>query len=170
MIYLSKFYSICTSIHSYLGTDPANDKMWILGGHNNQVSGHLLDTSEFLHADGTVSAGPNLPTKESGYCAVQLINSDETPGNVLYMGGNSGGNRKKVNLYDISAGTITQDHSTMLFDHSLFSCTIFYSPKHENRPVVFVGPGEYSSNQPELLDYQMTTTWEARKYRMSHRY
>ena len=147
-----------------LGTDPANDKLWILGGHNNQVSGHLLDTSEFLHADGTVSAGPNLPTKESGYCAVQLINSDGTPGNVLYMGGNQSEDRKKVWLYDISTDTITSDHSTMLFDHSLCSCTIFYSPKHEGRPVVYMGPGEFSNNQPEILDYEMTTTWEARKY------
>lgn len=138
--------------------------MWILGGHTHDVSGHLLDTSEFLHADGTVSAGPNLLIAMSGHCAVQLINSDGTFGNVLYMGGNSGASRKKVNLYDTSTGTISEDHSTMLFEHSLFSCTIFYSPKHEGRPVVFAGPGEYSDNQAELLDYTMTTTWEARKY------
>ena len=80
------------------------------------------------------------------------------------MGGNSGPSRKKVNLYDITTDTISEDHSTMLFAHSLFSCTIFYSPKHEGRPVVFVGPGEGSNDQAELLDYTMTTTWEARKY------
>ena len=46
--------------------------MWILGGHNSQVSGGLLDTSEFLHADGTVSAGPTIVDKDSGNCAVQI--------------------------------------------------------------------------------------------------
>ena len=96
---------------------------------------------------------------------MQLINSDGTPGNVLYMGGNRSWNRKKVHLYDISTDTITADHSTMLFGHSQGSCTIFYSPKHEGRPVVFMGAGDTSlNNPPELLDYEMTTTWEARKY------
>ena len=132
--------------------------MWFIGGHGK------LGNSEFLHADGTVSAGPNPVSADSGYCAVQLINSDGTFGNVLYMGGNSGASLKKVNLYDTSTGTISEDHSTMLFKHSYFGCTIFYSPKHEGRPVVFVGPGEYSNKQAELLDYTMTTTWEARKY------
>ena len=163
---LSKSIPLC------VGTDPANDKMWFIGGHNynppigSQFYGRL-DSSEFLHADGSISVGPNLPIKERDHCAVQLINSDGTPGNVLYMGAthNWGApNKKKVWHYDISTDTITADHSTMLFEHSVSACTIFYSPKHEGRPVVYMGPGEFSNNQPEILDYEMTTTWEARKY------
>ena len=46
--------------HSITGTDPADDKLWIAGGHNPQVSGHSVFTTEFLHADGTLSAGPQL--------------------------------------------------------------------------------------------------------------
>ena len=117
-----------------------------------------------MHADGSTSVGPNLPIKERDHCAVQLINSDGTPGNVLYMGASHDPDRKKVWHYDISTDTITADHSTMLFDHARSTCTIFYSPKHEGRPVVYMGPGEFSNNQPEILDYEMTTTWEARKY------
>jgi hypothetical protein len=148
------------------GTDPANDKMWFIGGHNinppigSQFYGRL-DSSEFLHADGSISVGPNLPIKEQDHCAVQLINSDGTPGNVLYMGASHDPDRKKVWHYDISTDAITADHSTMLFEHSVSACTIFYSPKHEGRPVVYMGPGEFSNNQPEILDYEMTTTWEA---------
>ena len=154
----------CTSFILFpcVGTDPSNDKLWIFGGNGGNG---ILDTSEFLHADGTVSVGPNLLKSESSHCAVQLINSDGTPGNVLYMGGfDFSQASKKVNLYDDSTGTITEDHSTMLFGHAFFSCTIFYSPKHEGRPVVFAGPGGFDDHRAELLDYTMTTTWEESKY------
>jgi hypothetical protein len=104
---------------------------------------------------------------DKGLCAVQLLTSDGTPGNVLFLGGNSGGSMdsmKKVEMYDINTNTIT-DHSTMNFAHSLATCTIFLSPKHEGRPVVYVGGGEFTTDyKNELLDYTMTTTWEEREY------
>jgi hypothetical protein len=151
------------------GTDPADDKLWISGGHNPQVSGGNVMTSEFLHADGTLSAGPALSDiAAKGICAVQLLTSDGTPGNVLFLGGNQGGSqgsadhvsRKKVEMLDINTNTIT-DHSVMNFGHSLSACTVFFSPKHEGRPVVYVGGGEFNTDyKNELLDYTMTTTWE----------
>ena len=52
--------------HSITGTDPADDKLWISGGHNPQVSGNYLFSSEFLHADGTLSAGPVLSDETGG--------------------------------------------------------------------------------------------------------
>ena len=107
-----------------------------------------------------------------GICAVQLLTSDGTPGNVLFLGGNQGGSqgsadhvsRKKVEMLDINTNTIT-DHSVMNFGHSLSACTVFFSPKHEGRPVVYVGGGEFNTDyKNELLDYTMTTTWEEREY------
>jgi len=41
------------------------------------------------------------------------------------------------------------------------TCTIFNSPAHENRPVVFAG-GRYTKAQ--LLDYSLENTWEESKY------
>ena len=55
---LYHFFSLW--FRSITGTDPADDKLWISGGHNPQVSGGNVMTSEFLHADGTLSAGPAL--------------------------------------------------------------------------------------------------------------
>ena len=68
-----------------------------------------------------------------GICAVQLLTSDGTPGNVLFLGGNQGGSqgsadhvsRKKVEMLDINTNTIT-DHSVMNFGHSLSACTVFF--------------------------------------------
>ena len=41
------------------------------------------------------------------------------------------------------------------------TCTIFNSPAHENRPVVFAG-GRFSKAQ--LLDYSFGNTWEESKH------
>ena len=107
---------------------------------------------------------------DKGVCACQLLNSDGTPGNVLFLGGeavHTVDSLKKVEMYDINTNTIT-DHSTMNFPHTASTCTIFFSPKHEGRPVVYVGGGmqapNWDSAKNELLDYTMTTTWEEREY------
>ena len=128
-----------------------------MGGNAN------LDTTEFLHANGSVSNGPTLSTGNDGFCAVQLINNDGSPGNVLLLGGNRGGSHKKVQLYDITTGLITSQED-MLFDHSLSACTVFYSHKHDGRPVVYNGAGEYGGFSAEILDYQVTSTWEQSKF------
>jgi hypothetical protein len=46
--------------------------------------------------------------------------------------------------------------------HKGSGCALFYSPKHKNRPTVFIGG---SNDCAEVLDYTLNnSTWEKRKY------
>ena len=53
------------------------------------------------------------------------------------------------------------------------TCTIFNSPLHDNRPVVFVAASYFSSTaqeneeQIQLLDYTLKDTWEYCKHDFS---
>ena len=51
--------------------------------------------------------------------------------------------------------------------HKGSGCALFYSPKHKNRPTVFIGGSNDTSfaNCAEVLDYTLnTSTWEKRTY------
>ena len=41
-------------------------------------------------------------------------------------------------------------------------CSLFHSPAHENRPLVFIGGGFLPKSM--VLDYTISTTWEERKF------
>ena len=43
----------------------------------------------------------------------------------------------------------------------LSGCSLFHSPKHENRPLVFIGGRR---TKAIVLDYTRSTTWEERKF------
>ena len=51
--------------------------------------------------------------------------------------------------------------------HKGAACALFYSPKHKNRPTVFIGGSNDTSydNCAEVLDYTVNiSTWEKRMY------
>jgi hypothetical protein len=50
--------------------------------------------------------------------------------------------------------------------HKGSGCALFYSPKHKNRPTVFIGGSNNTSfdNCAEVLDYTHNSTWEKRMY------
>ena len=51
--------------------------------------------------------------------------------------------------------------------HKGSGCALFYSPKHKNRPAVFIGGSNDTSfdNCAEVLDYTLNnSTWEKRMY------
>ena len=52
-----------------------NEALWVLGGHG-------VNSTEYIYANGTVVAGPNLPVKIVGHCSVTL-----NDGNVMIIGG-----------------------------------------------------------------------------------
>ena len=59
-----------------------NGALWVLGGYNDNNGN--LDTTEYMHANGTVVAGPNLPSARRGHCSVTLHD-----GKVIIIGGHS---------------------------------------------------------------------------------
>ena len=70
--------------------------------------------------------------------------------------------RTGVLMLDTETGTSTTLGDTLFTRHHP-GCTLFYSPKHDYRPVVYVGGGCAGQTTSELLDYTLTDTWEQSK-------
>ena len=66
----------------------------------------------------------------------------------MIMGADKG-NRKAVSIYDQITKNFA-DGDNMNNDRAFSACTIFKSPKHGNRPVVFIGGGknQFDEEQP----------------------
>jgi hypothetical protein len=72
------------------------------------------------------------------------------------------GSRKTVTIFDRITESFT-DGVKMNYNRENAACTIFKSPNHGNRPVVFVGGGK-EQKTAEILDYsQSDATWEKGK-------
>ena len=72
-------------------------------------------------------------------------------------------NRKAVTICDRMTEKFTSGYN-MNNDRERAACTIFKSPKHGNRPVVFVGGGK-NQNTAEILDFsQSDAKWEIGKF------
>ena len=55
--------------------------------------------------------------------------------------------------------------------HGWTGCVLFYSAKHENRPVVYIGGGggyTHGASESEILDYTKTNEWEKSECDMIH--
>ena len=75
---------------------------------------------------------------------------------------NAFGNRKTVTIFDRMTNTFSSGVK-MNYNRENAACTIFKSPNHGNRPVVFVGGGK-EQKTAEILDYsQSDATWEIGK-------
>ena len=79
----------------------------------------------------------------------------------------SGGysSRKRVFRHDPIAQT-TEELPNLLESRGHTGCALFYSAKHENRPVAYIGGGggwTGATQTAELLDYTQTDQWEKRK-------
>ena len=73
------------------------------------------------------------------------------------------GNRKAVTIFDRMTENFTNGDN-MNNDRAFSACTIFKSPKHGNRPVVFIGGGK-NQNTAEILDFsQSDAKWEIGKF------
>ena len=64
-----------------------NNALLIVGGRDDNFDN--LKSSEYIHADGQLSAGPELPSLRSGHCMVALPS-----GKVIIMGGASSENKR----------------------------------------------------------------------------
>ena len=133
-----------------------NGALWVTGGQNyNPPTDNDLASTELIHPDGTVTNGPSLPAARQGHCMVNLPD-----GRILIIGAeNPSSLRKNVLFFDPVDDSFTPGPS-LLFDSAHAACTLFYSPLHGNRPVVFV-----AKQTAEIYDYTKTNAWEQSKYR-----
>ena len=69
-------------------------------------------------------------------------------------------------IFDPETSTFSSVGATAC-SHKGSGCALFYSPKHKNRPTVFIGGSNDTSfdNCAEILDYTVNnSTWEKRMY------
>ena len=69
-------------------------------------------------------------------------------------------------IFDPDSSTFSSVGSTT-YPHKGAGCALFYSPKHKNRPTVFIGGSNDTSfdNRAEILDYTVNNSiWEKRMY------
>ena len=72
---------------------------------------------------------------------------------------------KRVFRHDPVALT-TEELPNMLEKRHVSGCALFYSAKHEYRPVAYIGGGSWTEGNyhtAELLDFTQTDQWEKRK-------
>ena len=70
-------------------------------------------------------------------------------------------------IFDPETSTFSSVGATAC-SHKGSGCALFYSPKHKNRPTVFIGGSNDTAfdNCAEVLDYTLNnSTWEKRMFR-----
>ena len=132
-----------------------NGALWVTGGIQRHSEDTALATTELVYPNGTVVNGPKLPTVREKHCMVNLHDN-----RVMILGGSV----KNVIIYDPTSDTFS-DAPSLLFERQHAGCALFYSPLHDNRPVVFAvgGFGEDAATT-EILDYTHTNSWEQSEY------
>ena len=82
----------------------------------------------------------------------------------MILGADKDADKKTVTIFDRITKTFTDVKKwDMIYKRENAACTIFKSPNHGNRPVVFVGGGK-EQRTAEILDYsQSGATWEKGK-------
>ena len=141
-----------------------NGALWVTGGisqWNHHGARTTLATTELIYPNGTIVNGPKLPTVREQHCMVNLHDN-----RVMILGGSiyPTGSVKNVIIYDPTSDTFS-DAPSLLFERQHAGCALFYSPLHDNRPVVFAvgGFGEDAATT-EILDYTHTNSWEQSEY------
>ena len=80
-------------------------------------------------------------------------------GKVMILGSSWYYHHKRVSIFDPQSNTF-MNGSDLLYDRE---CAVFFSPLHDNRPVVLSAGGRHSSTA-EVLDYtKPNASWEESK-------
>ena len=116
----------------------------------------MADT-EFIFSNGSVIKGPNMDLYRGKHCMVTLDD-----GKVMILGSDWYEHHKRVSIFDPQSNTF-MNGSDLLYDRQNAGCAVFFSPLHDNRPVVLSAGGAYQSTA-EVLDYTKTNaSWEESK-------
>ena len=127
---------------------PMNGGLWLTGGYDGASA---LSSTELVYPNGTVLYGPNLPAPRQGHCVVTLHN-----GLVMIIGGWP--DHKSVITFDPVNNSFDTGPPSTNYDRKRSACTLFYSPMHDNRPVVLTAGG-YGQTTSEIYDYTIASSW-----------
>jgi len=137
--------------------------LWVIGGLNEQE--RFLKSTEWVFLNGTVEKGPDLPEERGGHCMVDLRD-----GRFMIIGGlmdNPHGpphGTTNVLIYNSYDASFTYGPS-LREARAQQACTLFQSPKHNQRWVVLVVGGRHYSDEgdatSEVLDFTVpNAVWE----------
>ena len=143
-----KFHCNMTSRRVDYAATVMKDALFISGGfHSN--------STEFIHANGTVTSGPDLPVARFGHCMVTLHD-----GKVMIIGAatTSSLHHKNVSTFDSADNSFTPGPS-LSYKRIHAACTIFKSNLHNGRPVVLAAGGS-GTKTAEVYDYTNNNQWQ----------
>ena len=142
-----------TSRRSIHAATVINDTLFISGGVDGSFND--LASTEFIHANGSVTSGPNLPVARHGHCMVTLHDSK-----VIIIGANYPTSLyKNVLVFDPADNSYTTRPS-MSYERRNSACTLFHSDLHNGRPVVLAAGG-IGQTTAEVYDYTTNSNqWE----------
>ena len=110
-------------------------------------------TTEFIHPNGSVTYGPDLPNKRTCHCSTKIDDHRI----VLAGAGFSGISGASTIVYDTTTKTFTNGPD-MIHSRHYASCAVFKSAKHGGRPVLLVAA---TGKSTEIWDFDNSNAWEA---------
>ena len=171
---------ICYSYYNYVlyleGNTQEEDKLWLFGTawSDPDVTSDLTHedikkSTEYVFANGTVTLGPSMPYHAEdpwfgniNHCMVSIIGGD-----VMIMQTHPNTRAPVVYRYNPSTNIYTRQENGFLGDNPINhfgACSSFYSAKHGNRHVIYMGGGQTTGRDAQLFDYIVTNEWEWRKF------
>ena len=112
-------------------------------------------TTEFIHPNGSITQGPDLPNKRSFHCSAKIDDH-----RIVLAGACTGGtgiSGASTIVYDTTTKTFTNGPD-MIHSRCFASCAVFRSAKHGGRPVLIAAAtGKFTG----IWDFENSNTWEA---------
>ena len=126
--------------------------LWVTGGYDGA---DVLDSTEIIALDGTVTSGTNLPNARYGHNMV-VINDDE----FMILGSRIPEDQYRNTMtYNANSETFSSGPS-MIYDRRNAACSMFQSKLHNDRQVVLCAGGLLDKGTAELLDFsQENAQW-----------
>ena len=107
-------------------------------------------TTEFIHPNGSITQGPDLPDKRSYHCSAKIDDH-----RIVLAGDRISG--ASTVIYDSTTKTFT-DGPDMRYSRYYASCAVFRSAKHGGRPVLIAAATGIFT---DIWDFDNSNAWEA---------
>ena len=110
-------------------------------------------TTEFIHPNGSITQGPDLPNKRSFHCSAKIDDHRIVLAGAHTSTGISGAS---TIIYDTTTKTFVNGPD-MIHSRHYAICAVFKSGKHGGRPVLIAAATEKFT---DIWDFENSNTWE----------